>query len=155
MKYGNTPLVVASLVGLIAAVGSCEREGDEVIAEPQATDIEALDEDTAADSRGDQAPRGAVEIITNARCAREARCENVGAGRDYASAEACEADIREDWADELNAFECPGGVVEKELDECVEEITNEDCNSPFDTLGRIAACRSSDICLATEAADDE
>jgi hypothetical protein len=38
--------------------------------------------------------------------------------------------------------------VEKELDECLEEIRNEDCGNPFDTLGRLAACRENDICKA-------
>jgi hypothetical protein len=153
MKYGITPFVVASLFGLVGAVASCEREGPEMVGEEVIE--EPLADDTAVDRPGDQAPKGAVEIITSARCAREARCENVGAGKDYESADVCKASIRDDWSDELNAFECPGGIVEKELDECVEEITNEDCNSPFDTLGRITACRSSDICLATRGANDE
>lgn len=39
-----------------------------------------------------------------------------------------------------------GGIVLKEFDECLEEVRNEDCDAPFNTLGRIAACRESDIC---------
>jgi hypothetical protein len=91
-----------------------------------------------------------VRQITSARCAREQKCGNVGAGKDYASAQTCEAKIGEEWADEINAYDCPGGVVEKELGECLTEIKNEDCDSPFDTLGRIVACRSSDICKAVD-----
>lgn len=91
-----------------------------------------------------------VKQIADARCAREQKCGNLGTDKDYASAEVCQAKITEKWSDELNAYECPGGVVQKELGECLEEIKNEDCDSPFDTLGRIVACRSSDICKAID-----
>lgn len=90
----------------------------------------------------------AAQQIAEARCARESRCGNVGIDKDYSSAEQCETKISEEWRDELNAYECPGGVVMKELQECLEEIKTEDCASPFDTLGRVAACRESDICKA-------
>jgi hypothetical protein len=91
-----------------------------------------------------------VKQIADARCAREQKCGNIGTDEDYASAEACRQKITADWAEEVNAYECSGGVVQKELDECLEEIKNEDCASPFDTLGRVVACRSSDICRAVD-----
>ncbi|WP_437909655.1 DUF6184 family natural product biosynthesis lipoprotein [Sorangium sp. So ce327] len=91
----------------------------------------------------------AVDSIVAARCDREARCNNVGQGREYASKEACATRIRAEWRDELNFVECPGGIDSKELNECLQEIRNDDCNNPFDTLGRIVACRSSDLCRAT------
>ncbi|KYF92916.1 hypothetical protein BE17_12295 [Sorangium cellulosum] len=91
----------------------------------------------------------AVDSIVAARCDREARCNNVGQGREYASKDACATRIRAEWRDELNFAECPGGIDSKELNECLQEIRNDDCNNPFDTLGRIVACRSSDLCRAT------
>ncbi|WP_438029897.1 DUF6184 family natural product biosynthesis lipoprotein [Sorangium sp. So ce233] len=91
----------------------------------------------------------AVDSIVQARCDREARCNNVGAGREYASSEACATRVRAEWRDDLNFADCPGGVDAKELNECLEEIRNDDCGNPFDTLGRIVACRSSDLCKAT------
>lgn len=91
-----------------------------------------------------------VKAITEARCVREEKCGNIGPGQDYSSTSACKEKISADWRDELNAYDCPGGVVTKELSECLEEIKNEDCSSPFDTLGRVVACRSSDLCKALE-----
>ena len=91
-----------------------------------------------------------VKAITEARCVREEKCGNVGPGQDYSSTKACQEKISADWRDELNAYDCPGGVVTKELSECLEEIKNEDCASPFDTLGRVVACRSSDLCKALD-----
>lgn len=92
----------------------------------------------------------AVQQIAEARCARESRCGNIGVDEDYSSAEQCQAKISEEWRDELNAYDCPGGVVMKEFQECLGEIQSEDCSSPFDTLGRVMACRQSDICKAID-----
>ena len=91
-----------------------------------------------------------VAKITAARCAREQKCGNIGAGKDYASAAACETEIGKEWREELNAYECPGGIVTKEFEECLAEIRTEDCASPFDTLERVVACRSSDMCKAVD-----
>lgn len=91
----------------------------------------------------------AIQTMANARCERENRCNNVGGTKRWASAEACRGDLVAKGRDELRAAECPGGIVQKELRECLEEIRNEDCNNPLDTLGRLAACRSSDLCKAT------
>lgn len=91
-----------------------------------------------------------VRLITEARCMREEKCGNIGPDEDYASISVCQQKIGAEWQNELNSYDCPGGVVVKELNECLEEIKNEDCKSPFDTLGRIVACRSSDICKAMD-----
>jgi len=95
------------------------------------------------------APREAVAEITTARCDREARCGNIGAGSRYSDSEACRARVRMDWTTELSAFECPGGIETDELDECLQAIRTEDCANPFDTLSRVVACRSGDICNST------
>ncbi|HEX5659270.1 MAG TPA: DUF6184 family natural product biosynthesis lipoprotein [Polyangiales bacterium] len=90
-----------------------------------------------------------VDGIANARCQREKRCKNIGKDKKFASLDACRSQIREDWRGELNAYECPGGVDAKELAECLREVQNENCKNPFDTLERVIACRSSDLCLST------
>ena len=91
--------------------------------------------------------RSATESIAEARCAREQTCENIGADKKYSSSDDCLARIREDWREDLNAPECPGGVNESELNECLTAIRNEDCSSPFDTLSRLAECGDSQICV--------
>lgn len=95
-------------------------------------------------------PRGesasAVRSIADARCDREEKCGNIGDGQSYASRDACGDKIRSDWSDELNAYECPNGIVDAALDQCLSAIRNEDCGATFDTLQRITACTSGDIC---------
>ena len=91
----------------------------------------------------------AIQSITGARCERETRCNNVGQGKTWATAEACRADLLAKNRNELRESECPVGIVQKELDECLADIRNEKCDNPLDTIGRLAACRSSDMCKAT------
>ncbi len=129
---------------------ACDREGERM---EEATEERAeLREELNEVEPVQRAPASAglapamISRITDARCARENRCGNVGPDKEYASQQACTTKIGAEWKDELNAYECPGGIDGEELAECLEEIKNEDCNAPFDTLGRVVACRSSDIC---------
>lgn len=136
----NSGASVMSLVlaaGAALLVSACDREERALgtTRPPDGTQVEAR-----------VATASAVDSIVQARCDREARCNNIGPDRTFASNEACSSRVRAEWRDELNLAECPGGIDSKELNECLQEIRNDDCNNPFDTLGRIVACRSSDLC---------
>jgi hypothetical protein len=89
----------------------------------------------------------AVESMSEARCTRESRCDNVAPDKRYSSMEDCVTRIREDWREELDARSCPQGVNDAQLEECLTAIRNEECSSPFDTLERVAACTQSQICV--------
>ena len=89
----------------------------------------------------------AVDSIAESRCARESRCENIGADKKYSSMEDCVARVKDDWRADLDARACPSGINETELQECLKEIRAEECSSPFDTLERVAACTASQICV--------
>jgi hypothetical protein len=89
----------------------------------------------------------ATESIAEARCARESRCDNTGPDKKFSSMEDCIIRIREDWREELSARECPGGINETQLNECLDAIRAEECSSPFDTLERVAACTAAQICV--------
>jgi hypothetical protein len=93
----------------------------------------------------------AIGRIVAARCEREMRCTNVGADKKYATPDACSQKIRTEMHDDLNAKDCPYGVDQKELEECLTDIRKEECNNPIDTISRVAACRTGDMCLKTGA----
>jgi hypothetical protein len=93
----------------------------------------------------------AVDRIVAARCAREASCNNVGPNKHWESGANCTQKVSSDMRDDLNARDCPGGIDEKELNECLESIRSENCNNPIDTISRLAACRTSDLCMKTNA----
>jgi hypothetical protein len=88
----------------------------------------------------------AVDSISEARCARESRCDNIGNEKKYSSMEDCVARVREDWKDDLDARSCPTGVNQTQLNECLSQVRGEECSSPFDTLERVAACTTGQIC---------
>ena len=140
-------------LGLVA-VSACNRSGDRTASEPVHTDgdheVGAVHEPVL---RPASRSSSAAESIAEARCAREQRCENVGSNKKYSSHTDCMARIRDDWKDDLNARECPGGVNQTELNECLGAIREEECNSPFDALDRISECTAAAICI--EDVDDK
>ncbi len=113
MKYRLSAFV---LLGLFSAFG-CSKESDRPALEP-------------ASGRGtlrgvNQAPgaaKSARESLAEARCAREQRCDNVGDNKKYSSGQDCLSRIRADWKDDLNDRECPNGVNQKQLDECLDAV---------------------------------
>ena len=92
----------------------------------------------------------AIERIVAARCEREAACNNVGADKRFGDRSVCTQKVRADMRDDLSANDCPRGIDAKELGECLSSIKKEDCNNPIDTIGRLAACRTSDMCLKAD-----
>jgi hypothetical protein len=91
----------------------------------------------------------AVSSIVEARCDREARCENIGAKEKFKTWAECKKEIAAKSSDKIGAPECPGGIDQHELSECLTEIRNEGCGNPLDTLERVAACNSADLCIDT------
>ncbi|HTM43972.1 MAG TPA: DUF6184 family natural product biosynthesis lipoprotein [Polyangiaceae bacterium] len=114
--------------------------------EGQPTENRSGPNSTAQNSTAARETRSAASSLTQSRCMREQRCNNIGSGKKYSSFGDCEAVIGNDWRDDLNARECSGGVDQQQLDECMTRIKNEDCGNPFESLARIAACTQSQIC---------
>ncbi len=131
----NNKLATTMLAGLLltTALGlgasACKRE-------ERALGTTAKIENTVARDR-----------IAEARCDLEMRCGNVGAGKQYMDRGACLAQIKQDWKDELNFKDCPAGLNNEELSECLGEIRNTQCGNPLDTLERVVECRSKSLCL--------
>ena len=88
----------------------------------------------------------ALDSIASARCDRAASCNNVGEDKKFATKQECVEKVKEDKLEGLNSAECKLGVDQQSLSDCLTSIRNEDCNSPLDTLSRLAACRSSVMC---------
>lgn len=105
----------------------------------------------AAETSGAMTPasrtRSAAEQIAQSRCEREQQCGNIGKDKTYSSSQDCSTRIQNDWKDDLNARQCPGGINQKQLNECLGQIRAEACSNPFDTLARITECTSRQICI--------
>jgi hypothetical protein len=137
-----TTLALSSLCAL-----ACDRDPREM---RKSEPVTAIEEPTTLDQLEPVSGRTgpAVQAIAQASCSREERCNNIGADKKYTSQQACLTRVQSDWQSDLNSRECPGGIDQKELSECLQEIRNDDCNNPMDSLGRFVACRESDICMA-------
>ena len=141
----NTAIATRVSAGLLFAAGlgvlvtACERREDgKALGTERKSTSPAVDKSSSVNA--------AIDSIAAARCDREARCNNVGANKDFDSHDQCVAKVKSDKREDLNAKDCPGGIDQKELSECLEETRNSDCNNPFDELGRMTACRTSDLC---------
>ncbi len=148
-----TRCAVVAALGALALAG-CERKEDKYNRTTVVTPVESpktSDRDLPPKG-GEGVGGGPVEIstaldqIVNARCDREMKCGNIGADKKFSDRNACVTEVKKDFSDDINADDCPAGVDKKELSECLTEARNEDCANPFDTIGRVAACRTSDIC---------
>jgi hypothetical protein len=93
----------------------------------------------------------AIDRLVASRCAREVSCSNVGPDKHFADGDACTREVRKKLNDELKTSACPNGIDGKELDECLDAIRKESCTNPVDTVSRLAACRTSELCLKIEA----
>jgi uncharacterized protein DUF6184 len=88
-----------------------------------------------------------VSKLATARCDREQGCNNVGAGQKYASHDVCMDQMRGSLANDLNAYDCRGGIDEDQLARCMTAIRNEECSHPLDTISRMDKCRTGALCL--------
>ncbi len=92
-------------------------------------------------------PGSAVASIAAARCDREVRCKHIGPKEKYRTRGACVAELERDKRDDINSDVCTGGIREKELNDCLASIRDEDCGNPLDTISRLNACRTGNLCV--------
>jgi hypothetical protein len=88
-----------------------------------------------------------VSKLAAARCDREQTCDDVGAGKKYVSRDVCMDQMRGSLANDLNAYDCPRGIDESQLDRCMTAIRSEECSHPLDTLSRMEKCRTGALCM--------
>ena len=137
-KLGLCSLAAAAALSVVGCNKESERGPNSATA-PAVTNLDGMT--PAARSRS------AAEQIAQARCEREKECGNIGADKTFSSSQDCLARIQNDWKDDLNARECPGGINQHELNECMAQVRAEACANPFDTLARITECTSGQICV--------
>jgi hypothetical protein len=134
-------------VALVSAVG-CNKVAD---SDPHTARNESSASTVSAAQSSEMTPasrtRSAAEQIAQARCEREQQCGNIGRDKTFSSSQDCFLRIENDWKDELSARQCPGGINQKELNECMGQVRAEACSNPFDTLARITECTSAQICI--------
>jgi hypothetical protein len=107
------------------------------------------DDGRASTPTGNGADDQAVSQIAATRCDQQASCNNIGAGRRYATRDACKAQFERTTRRRLNPETCAAGVDLTRVDACLAEIKKESCD-PVDTE-QMDACRKSALCIRQEA----
>lgn len=94
----------------------------------------------------------AVRRITDARCDRERACNNIGDGKQFANRAVCAKKLSRDAHDTVRSEECPAGVNEANLSQCLADIRKERCDDPVDAVEQLLSCRRAELCPAKEPA---
>ena len=89
----------------------------------------------------------AIQRLTEARCERAKACNDLGKDDKYKDEAACRREVAHDMSSELRPGECPRGIRQEKLSNCLQEIRNEKCGNPFDKISRIATCRTGTLCV--------
>ncbi len=88
-----------------------------------------------------------VAKIAGARCDREMRCGNVGPNEKFSTRAECVSKTEADKHNDIKTEDCMLGVSQTGLTECLKTIRDEDCDNPIDSIMRLRACRSGNVCL--------
>ena len=88
----------------------------------------------------------AMERIAIARCARETTCGGTASNAPKGDPQTCVSEMKTRTWSSLRADVCPSGIRGNELDDCIQAIQHESCNSPLETLSRLTQCRASELC---------
>ena len=138
LMHSRRMVAALATLSFVTVAGACKRAPPPPPPESTTT--------TSAASPAAQRFNTEIERLALARCRRESRCRNIGPNHRYKSVDHCVTTVRSELAEELNAWDCPGGINRSELTKCLTTIQTEDCGNPLDTIGRLIACRSSDLC---------
>ena len=147
MNTTKKPCVSALAIAVVSVV-ACSHEPAERDAHVAAYNRET--ESNVTPMTPASRTRSATEQLAEARCEREQECGNIGDDKTFSSSQDCLVRIQNDWKEDLNARKCPGGINQKELNQCLAQVRAEACGNPFDTLARMSECTSGQICISQE-----
>jgi hypothetical protein len=89
----------------------------------------------------------ALSALTNARCDRETRCNNVGVNRTYENRAQCVASFDKDGYTDLDEDHCPLGIDQDRLGGCLSVIRAEACGTTLSRLDDLDACADRNLCV--------
>ena len=87
----------------------------------------------------------AREQLAQARCERATKCEQVGEGKTYLDLSDCTVRVQVELQPRLGREECPAGVDELALRDCVDTTAHGECGRDADAK-RDVACAAEKLC---------
>lgn len=89
----------------------------------------------------------AIQRLTDASCDRAKACNKLGKDEKYADEAACKREVGHDMKADLRPGECPRGIRQEKLSNCLQEIQNDKCGNILDKVSRLATCRTGSLCV--------
>lgn len=89
----------------------------------------------------------AVTRLVDARCDRAKACNQLGKDEKFSDEAACKRELGHDLKADLRPGECPRGIRQEKLSNCLQEIQNEKCGNAIDKISRLATCRTGSLCV--------
>jgi len=90
-------------------------------------------------------PEHPANKLAMATCDRKQECDDIGASKQYASAQACLSATRRQADQTLDEMSCENGLDMKALSACQKEIRKMEC-AEVDRAKSIEACSRSKLC---------
>jgi len=97
---------------------------------------------------GGPSVQSALQSYAEARCNREAHCNNIGVGKRYRNVQTCISDQINDRSQSWEgSTQCRShGINQEHLRECLSAVRTQDCGNPIDDISRLTQCRVGEIC---------
>ncbi len=145
MKIRDTLLAVSMVTVGVLGLG-CAHNDDNTVASTPDRHFNSTQPAGVANRQATNMD-GTIDRLTAARCDREQACSNIGDGKKYASRRVCMDQVRGSIGNDLNANQCPRGLDDAAVDQCLSAIGNEECGAhPVEALSRFDKCRAGNMC---------
>jgi Family of unknown function (DUF6184) len=95
----------------------------------------------------EHAVAGVLDRIVKASCDREQSCSTIGPGATFGSLQECQNTFHAKYAKELSVGNCPGGIDDGGLKDCLTSLDAGQCSGPEDSITRSATCSTKSICI--------
>jgi hypothetical protein len=88
-----------------------------------------------------------VAFLANARCEHQQACNNVGAGKQFVTEDACVKQVQSEGLSEEYRRQCPGAIDAQRLQTCASAIKASSCTGGApDAMNRFEVCSVSSLC---------
>lgn len=87
-----------------------------------------------------------IAYLATARCDHQQACNNIGAGKQFVSQDACMKEMQRQGLSETYRLQCPGDIDTQRLQTCGAEIRASNCGDHTDATNHFDACSASALC---------
>lgn len=139
----SSATALLSLAALAAAVGCRSSSRSELIDRDDRPSLAVHSEEPRGG--GPLSVAGALSLLAEARCDREASCGMLGENRSKVDREGCERDALKTHAGDVAVLACKGTVDAKKVAACADKLRAFTCNR--DALDARTLCGAAKLCV--------